>query len=355
MDAYQARLAQKAEVDFDDMIVMAEDCIRSGRYRSPHTVLLVDEFQDISVARARLVNALLTQRPDATLLAVGDARQAIYRFAGSDVSVFRNFEQHFGFTRRLALTRTFRFGQGLAEISNAFCDAGVTPAFSEDPARDRVVDVRLYSGPSAAPALVRSVLDEIALEATSTARGRASVLVLYRMNRVGAALGDLGAGRAALAVGKMSIHRSKGLEADYVILAGVTAASAGQFPCKVADDTLLQLVLPQIEPELAEERRLMYVALTRARRRAYVVASASEPSEFIAMLAKADAGQGRVFLRSEVGTPARGCQLCKRGFIVPRRGPHGAFLGCSTYPDCRFTERLEPVGRSTPRRAANRR
>ena len=71
------------------MINRATDLVESGRYRSPFGYIMVDEFQDISPARARLLKALLDNSPDAQLFAVGDDWQAIYRFGGSDIAVTR--------------------------------------------------------------------------------------------------------------------------------------------------------------------------------------------------------------------------------------------------------------------------
>ena len=55
------------------------------------------------------------------------------------------------------------------------------------------------------------------------------------------------------------------------------------FPCKVEDDPLIKLVLPPIEDgeyQYAEERRLFYVALTRARKGVYLVVDERQPSPF---------------------------------------------------------------------------
>ena len=64
----------------------------------------------------------------------------------------------------------------------------------------------------------------------------------------------------------MTVHGAKGLEADYVVVLGLRAGKYG-FPAEIADDPLIDLVLPAAETlPHAEERRLFHVAMTRARR-----------------------------------------------------------------------------------------
>ena len=89
LKAYQKRLSDR--IDFEDMIIRAAEHVEAGRYKSHYRHLLVDEFQNISKGRARLLKALKMQHPDARLFAVGDDWQSIYRFAGSDISLMREF------------------------------------------------------------------------------------------------------------------------------------------------------------------------------------------------------------------------------------------------------------------------
>ena len=78
------------------MIARATDHVQTCRYRSPYRHLLVDELQDLSSGRAELLLALKAQQPDAHIFAVGDDWQSIYRFAGADIHLMRNFGSLFG-------------------------------------------------------------------------------------------------------------------------------------------------------------------------------------------------------------------------------------------------------------------
>ena len=96
------------------MINRATELIEAGRYNSPFGYILVDEFQDISPARGRLLKALLDKSPGAQLFAVGDDWQAIYRFGGSDIAAMREFGEHFGNYSRVDLETTFRCSDRIA-------------------------------------------------------------------------------------------------------------------------------------------------------------------------------------------------------------------------------------------------
>jgi DNA helicase-4 len=136
-----------------------------------------------------------------------------------------------------------------------------------------------------------------------------------------------------------TIHSSKGLEADCVIILGL-AAGRFSFPSTISDDPLYELVMPRPEAfEHAEERRLFYVAMTRAKRRVYLLAHCTVPSPFVNELfserslrkhLRIDAAQA-----AERGGDA--CPNCGTGKLKRRNGKFGEFWGCSNYPICRYT------------------
>ena len=115
----------------------------------------------------------------------------------------------------------------------------------------------------------------------------ASVLVLGRYVSSRRALGGRRDSRAGN-VEFSTVHSAKGREADYVIVLDLRDGRYG-FPCRVEDDPLLEIVLPPVHGRgypYAEERRLFYVALTRARRGTYLVADPNRPSPFVRELLK---------------------------------------------------------------------
>lgn len=117
--AWEAKLSSENVIDFEDMLNLATDHLESGRWRSPFELVMVDEFQDASRARARISRALVNM-PGRYLFAVGDDWQSINRFAGADLSVMTDFEKWFGKGQTLRLERTFRCSQSICDLSSKF-------------------------------------------------------------------------------------------------------------------------------------------------------------------------------------------------------------------------------------------
>ncbi len=401
-EEYQKRLAGR--IDFEDMILRAAHYAEIGRYVSPFRHILVDEFQDISQSRARLVKALKAQHPDVRVFAVGDDWQSIFRFAGSDIHLMRHFGREFGGTfdgetgvhRTVDLGRTFRSVDQIAFAARTFVlrnpaqiEKQIVPAGTATEPAIRVVSVSKGEDEGKLNEVLATLSAAMAPEANP-----ATVLLLgrYRFNEP-----DMPALRRRFPQLKISfktIHASKGLEADHVVLLNADSGRMG-FPSEIVDDPLLSLVSPEEEAfQNAEERRVMYVAMTRARHTLTILASNARPSSFVTELRKDPAygistapgaepeahvcgecggrllgvtGQdGRIWYRCEhvqhcgnllpacpcCGTalPRRAhgtvevrcscgasyptCPECEDGWFVERSGSYGKFLGCVRYPTC---------------------
>ena len=132
-----------------------------------------------------------------------------------------------------------------------------------------------------------------------------------------------------------TVHGSKGLEADYIVIPGMTTGTYG-FPSTIAGDPVLDLAMPAPETfPHAEERRLFYVALTRARRAVVLIAHPRQMSPFVIELLKDP--------HVSVGASDAPVEICPgygQGTLVERHGKFGPFLGCSTFPACKHTRRV---------------
>jgi DNA helicase IV len=400
---YQSRLGDR--IDFEDMVTRATALVESGRYQSPFRHILVDEFQDISTGRAKLIQALKRQHFDARVFAVGDDWQSIYRFAGSDIHIMRSFGAEFGGTyagatgvhRTVDLGRTFRSVDKIALAARRFVlrnpaqiTKTVIPAGETDEPSIRIAWTRRDTGEQA---LNDAVAALVAMGGKDG--GAPSILILGRYRFLRPDVGRLQRHNPGVKITFKTIHASKGLEADHVIILGADNAKMG-FPSMVVDDPLLSLVSPEAEPyPNAEERRVMYVAMTRARRTVTILAAEAHPSVFVEELMKEPefgvvvppeaekhthtcpgcggrllhmpGKDGRDSYRCEheklcgsrmpacpacgVGLPVRSrtggdlvcsdcgetqqaCTSCELGWFVERRGRFGAFLGCVRFPDC---------------------
>lgn len=357
---YSRKLDEAGRIDFDSMIGDATRLVESGRYRSPFSLILVDEFQDISEPRANLIKALKQQNPFAKLFAVGDDWQSIYRFAGSDISIFTRFEQNFGTSWMGKLEQTYRCNQLIAETAANFVQRNPEQLRKQvrsiRPAIPKSIRVIPLDGERGKPdfgeachqLLVRLdvFLGGIVEQWRTDEKAKLKVLLLWRYNQL-----DPFRGRwptfENIEVSGMSFHRSKGLEADYTILLDISEGDYG-VPSRIEDDELLNLVIPRPETHpYAEERRLFYVALTRASRGVFLLANARQPSHYIKELAEV-AGDDIRFETLD-GKALHQCPSCLVGQMVERRTRTGRiFLGCNQYPDCRHTSRPSSSAATRP-------
>lgn len=359
---YERRLYYELKsIDFADMIGLAATYVETGRYtHSPFKVILVDEFQDSSPGRARLVKALLARHPDSVLFGVGDDWQAINRFAGSDLSIMREFEAHFGKTETRFLSTTFRSNQGVSDVAARFVRRNPAQIPKEVQARSKedvgVVRIVEYADKDSLIACIENKLAELATLAGSQMRV-VTVLILGRYQyETTEVVTEQDIDRwndqysARLQIRKVvdekkkttkpldTVHKSKGLEADFVLVHSLQAGWYA-FPSEMEDDPLLGLSFANREAfEYAEERRLFYVALTRAREQVTLFLSSTEPSRFVLELLGPEYGKAVVF-EGKDEQPVR-CNVCKQGYMVQRPGKNGPFYGCTRYPSLKCRNQM---------------
>ena len=353
-EAYSRKLEEAQRIDFDSMIGDAVRLVETGRYTSPYSLILVDEFQDISDPRADLIKALKHQKAFSKVFAVGDDWQSIYRFAGSDISIFTQFEANFGASWQGRLEQTYRCNQLLAGAAANFIQRNPEQikktVRSTKPAIPRSircipisVDRRKPSFPKACFQLLDRLdtfLGGIASHWRKEPGQKLKVLVLWRYNLLNP-FGSQTPIFRNIDVAGMSFHRSKGLEADYTVLLDVSEGDYG-VPSRIEDDELLNLVIPRPETfAYAEERRLFYVALTRASRGAFLLYNEKKPSRYIRELC--DIAGDDVRFETVDGRDLEQCPNCRVGQIVERQGRNDqTFYGCNQFPDCRHTQQAAP-------------
>ena len=337
---YEQRLAEEDDIDFHDMINTAIGYVESGRWTPRFQYVIVDEFQDIAHGRYRLLKSILDHSQGCKLFAVGDDCQSIYRFTGSDVSIMTDFEKHFGFTCRNELDLSYRLSDRMIDLSNRFILENPIQIEKNYHAhattyKPPVVILQCASRENRddEAGTVRRALEAIERQA----EGRdASVLVIGRYkSSAPEALDSLLAEFANLKARFVTAHGSKGLEADFSILLGLVPGRYG-FPCEIVDDRLLGLVLPRREDfRHAEERRLFYVTLTRARRHTYIITGDHDHSAFVDELVESE-DDGFVDA-AELEQGVLTCPGCEGKRLVRRSGRNGEFWGCKNYPYCEIT------------------
>lgn len=350
LERYEVLLSTEGAIDFNDMIRKAAALVRNGQCPLKFKYILVDEFQDISRGRARLLQALLGSEARARLFAVGDDWQSIYRFTGSDIDLMVRFADHFGYTRRTDIQTTYRFTDKLLQASAKFILTNPQQLRKELMAQHQTLlppieVISVGDGASSAAAKTSgglfatdpeeaqrlAVIDALDQIASSTTDEQVDVLLLGRYSftsKVGAIQPKV----KRISLRSMTVHAAKGLEAEYTIVLDVVGGRYG-FPTEIVDDPLLELVLAgKMAIANAEERRLFYVALTRARRKAFVATRDSARSVFV------DELEGPDYKGLVIPSGARdrtvACPSCQGGRLLRREGQWGVFWGCSNFPGC---------------------
>ncbi len=287
--AYQSALAKRGEMDFTDAILQATDLCNSGQYLLKYKYIIVDEFQDISFDRYRFLMSLRSQSPLGKIFAVGDDWQSIYRFSGSDMGLFSDFAKYFGFTTLCKIESTYRFAQPAIGISSAFIQKNKSQVKKnvKSPRKDMMTTI-MFEGYSEDNDLAESVATKIKAIPIDK-----SVYILSRYAFDFTIFRNAGYGYRERdrnievtidnrKVRCLTVHQAKGLEADYVFLLKCDSDIYG-FPSMISDDPVLEYLLSQQEEsvEFAEERRVFYVAITRAKINTTIFYRSSRPSVFV--------------------------------------------------------------------------
>ena len=222
--AYEAIKKSKKVIDFEDMISIAIQYIETQRYFSKYKYILVDEYQDISTVRARLVKSLYSQLPESILTVVGDDWQSIFRFTGSEISLFHNFEEYFGVAQKVQLDYTFRFNDKISSVSQKFIEANPKQIKKDIKTltRKHTPMIHVWWGDDKDLNKIKEIISGVESE------NHKSVYILGR-NKYAfpdniKSVKNL---YPTLDISILSIHKSKGLEADVSIISGVFGGTVG--------------------------------------------------------------------------------------------------------------------------------
>ena len=294
-EKYQRELSsllEKHQTTFSGLIKLAIRYLRSGQIKTQFRYIIVDEYQDLSALRQEFLH-LLIESSQANLFAVGDDWQAIYGFSGSRVDFTLNFRKFWGDFSLHRISKTYRFGPTLAGLSSNFIMQDHTQIQKQirSQKEDSLEAVVEICGDS-------ERLDLEVLTHYFESLPRDSLILLlgrFQIDRFRLAhcskfnLTSDGIEfypRPDLKIRFLTVHQSKGLEADYIVLLNNREAKLG-FPAHVKDPPLKaelvrivdELKLDQISEN--EERRLFYVALTRTKEQVILLTVDGKESSFI--------------------------------------------------------------------------
>ena len=285
--AYKQKEEKTGQIDFTDAIIWATDLCNNG-HRPNYDFILVDEFQDISMDRYHFLQALRRKTPVTKLFCVGDDWQSIYRFAGSDMALFKQFETFFGFTKKCLMETTYRFGEPAIAESSRFILANpeqeVKNVRSFKPDAQTKLDFLSTEGQDDVVEKVKHLVDQIPADQDILLLGRyrfdvnifknTELTIHDTKDQVYVTYGNR-------QMNFMTVHQSKGLECEYIILLNCNDGILG-FPSQISDSPVLKYVLS--EPDayaFSEERRIFYVGITRAKKHTWVLYDVNKPSLFV--------------------------------------------------------------------------
>ena len=264
---YNQELKSFNGFDFDDLILEATKVISK---KSKYKHIIIDEFQDTSLIRFNLINKIRVIN-NATLFCVGDDYQSIYHFSGSDINLFLKFKEYISDAKVMKLKYTYRNSQELINASTSFVmknNKQLKKELISNKHIDKPIKFIYYINPYKA---FKKLYKELKNN---------NLLVLGRNNF------DIKKFSKENIPEFMSVHSSKGLEADNVILINMVDDLYG-FPNKLINSKLIEELHPSDKSYIyAEERRLFYVALTRTKNYVYILVPIFKKSKFIKELKK---------------------------------------------------------------------
>lgn len=335
---YVEELEAQASIDFDDMIIKATELVKEGSFKPQWRYILIDEFQDISSARMNLVNTIIEYSDNPSLTVVGDDWQSIYRFSGGKLELTTGFSALVGPYTETKLQKTFRYNNSIATTAGRFVMENPNQFKKDIETHTKVEESQVYlldDKVNGEDALYSKLVDVVKKIRSCDSKGSIAVIARYNF-LLRDARDKLCSVRQSNNIEFWSFHKSKGLEADYCILIGFAQGKNG-FPSDTQENAIIEALLPSLDsyPD-SEERRLLYVGITRAKKKCYIIADPSSPSKFVTELLEPKYEVG-IFSDSFKDTYRKifKCPNCVDGYLKRIAGQHGQFYVCSTGKGCK--------------------
>ena len=272
----------KSYLDFNDLISRSTSLFQNHediatKYKNKYDYILVDEFQDVNNLQVELIKLLLTDKTQ--LFCVGDDWQSIYGFRGSNVSYIVEFENHFTNARTIKLNLNYRSTQNIVGASNEVIKNNKFKVDKEVQASKKSEHkIVVYSGNSEAEN-IQFCLHKVK-ELLEDGISNDEILFLYRRSKMYSPY-FFKFRNEGISVQNKTIHSSKGLEAKVVFIIGLTEGSGG-FPDIWLEDRIFQVIKKANHDLLMEEeRRLFYVAITRAKDKLFLITEKGNESSFL--------------------------------------------------------------------------
>ena len=272
---YKLSLDSEEMIDFDDMILIASKSKIDFKYK----YVIVDEFQDTSYIRFNLINNIV-KSCNSNLIVVGDDYQSIYGFSGCDLSLFLGLNN--SDFEVIRIINSYRSSQELINVACKFVNKDkllINKELKSCKSISKPIKIVYYKNIKND---FKKLMEYLVINNIN------NIMILGRNNN---SIYEVTSDKVIFENNKLhykdnemiyyTVHKSKGLESDNVIIISLYDGEYG-FPCKIKNDKVLNLVMRDMQKNsYNEERRLFYVALTRSKNNVYLYTSLYNPSIFV--------------------------------------------------------------------------
>lgn len=282
VNEYQEYCVNKSYLDFNDMIIRTVSLFNKQKdilkkFQNQYQYILVDEFQDVNNLQVELIKLIIT--PQTQLFCVGDDWQSIYGFRGSNVDCILNFDKNFKRSKTIKLNLNYRSTQNIVGASNEVIKHNKfkidKEIFASKMSEFKIVE---HSGNNL-DENIEFCLERVR-ELLNNGYKNDDILFLYRRSKMYHPY-FVAFKNENIKVQNKTIHAAKGLEAKVVFILGLTDGKGG-FPDIWLEDRIFQVIKTANHDSLMEEeRRLFYVAITRAKDQLFLITEKGNTSRFL--------------------------------------------------------------------------
>ena len=271
--------------DYTDQIIETIKFFESNKQYIPEfEYVLVDEYQDVNSMQIKLLNLLKPKN----LFCVGDPRQSIFGWRGSDINYILKFQEKYPESEIITLIKNYRSTNHLVNLMNSSIRIMSLPDLENSYEDEKKISLLNFDSEE-------KEMNFVISEILSSDLSKDDIFVLSRTNYQLTELSKFmkqkniphilktddflnGSTAKKGEVTLATIHSIKGLEAHKVFIIGCNEIN---FPCKASDHPVIEMIKIDNYDKEEEERRLFYVAISRAKKELFLTYTGKKPTYFI--------------------------------------------------------------------------
>lgn len=315
--AYELQLKEMGKTDFEDMINEAVSTLENNQNlcKNMYEHILVDEYQDISTQRLNLLKKLLERNSNCKLFCVGDDWQSIMGFSGSNLNYFVNFGTYFPHPAVSHISTNYRSIKSIVDtgadliknngnkqvkkvalskrretrpllILGSPHQEGFDKQYFRQIASDCIHRINVYIEKGYSPDDILVLTRFMRTKIFGRCKFFKVVDTFSNLAKDSGLKISIDNAKEPNAVRLLTVHKCKGLEARVVFVLNVVSGEFG-FPSEIEDSSILEVARGDngIQDSVEEERRLFYVAITRAKEDLYIYTRLNSKSQFLEEIA----------------------------------------------------------------------